>query len=229
MWNISEVKAKGRFAFKANYWRCVGAALLAWLFAGGCVSCSTTQTTGNPEMENFLNSASPEQLTATFFVVGSASLILIIIALLVRIFITNPIEVGCARFFKKNIEDPTTDLGAIGEGFGDFGHVFLTLFLRDLFTFLWSLLFIIPGIVASYSYRMVPYILKDNPELSPMEAIGRSKELMIGNRWQAFVMDLTFIGWALLGILTFGIVWVFWTGPYMESTDAALYLELKNR
>lgn len=229
MWDIAEVKAKGRLAFKANYWRCVVAALLAWLFAGGCVAYSSSSTSGSPEADAFLNNASPEQLATLLAVLGSVSLVIIIIGLLIKIFISNPIEVGCARFFKKNIDDQTTTLGTIGEGFSDFGHVFVTLFLRDLFTFLWSLLFIIPGIVAAYSYRMVPYILKDNPELSAMEAIGLSKELMYGNRWKAFVMDLTFIGWAILGILTLGIVWVFWTGPYMESTDAALYLELKNR
>ena len=76
---------------------------------------------------------------------------------------------------------------------------------------------------------MVPFILKDNPELSATEAITRSREMMNGNKWRAFLLDLSFIGWVLLGCITCGIVQFFWTTPYMYSTHAALYLELKNK
>ena len=80
-----------------------------------------------------------------------------------------------------------------------------------------------------YSYRMVPYIIKDNPELSATEVITRSREMMNGNKWRAFLLDLSFIGWILLCVITLGIAAFFWVGPYMSSTDAALYLELKKQ
>ena len=105
--------------------------------------------------------------------------------------------------------------------------MFITLFLRDLFLVLWSLLFFIPGIVKSYSYRLVPYLLKDHPELSPTEVITRSRQMMNGHKWQAFVLDLSFLGWYLLGILTLGAVNVFWSNPYHDNTAAAFYLELE--
>ena len=99
--------------------------------------------------------------------------------------------------------------------------------LSGLFIFLWGLLFIIPGIIKSYSYRMVPYILRDEPELSPMEVISRSRDMMNGQKLNAFILDLSFIGWALLTALTCGLAGIFYVGPYKAGTDAALYDAVK--
>ena len=101
------------------------------------------------------------------------------------------------------------------------------MFLRDLFIGLWSLLFIIPGIIKSYEYRMVAYILADQPELTRKEAFELSRKMMNGNKWNAFVLDLSFIGWGFLAAITFGILGVFYVNPYIQHTDAALYLKLK--
>ena len=149
-----------------------------------------------------------------------------VISIVLKVFVFNPLKVGCYRFFLKNTDDASTSLGVIKEGFGGYGRVFATLFLTDLFTFLWSLLLIIPGIIKAYSYRLVPYIIKDHPELSAMEVIRKSKELMKGNKWKAFLLDLTFIGWFLLGAITLGLVNVFWTNPYSESANAVFYKDL---
>ena len=128
-----------------------------------------------------------------------------------------------------SVENPPAPLGIIGESFNDYGRVFVTMFLRDLLICLWSLLLVVPGIMKSYSYRLVPYILKDNPELTAKEVLARSTEMMAGNRWQAFKLDLSFIGWILLTVLTLGIAGIFWTNPYMQNTNAALYLSLKEQ
>ena len=108
-----------------------------------------------------------------------------------------------------------------------FGIVSTTLFLRDLFLVMWGLLFIIPALIKGYSYCMVPFILTEHPELSATEVITRSREMMNGHKWRAFLLDLSFIGWILLGVLTLGLGLIFWTEPYMFSTRAALYLKLK--
>ena len=97
----------------------------------------------------------------------------------------------------------------------------------DLYLILWSCLFIIPGIVKSYEYRMIPYILADNPDIDRKEAFALSKAMMKGNKWRVFVLDLSFILWYLLGSITFGIVNVFYVEPYKQLTDAALYEALK--
>ena len=73
---------------------------------------------------------------------------------------------------------------------------------------------------------MVPYIIKDNPELSATEVITKSRKMMDGHKWRAFLLDLSFIGWLLLSLITLGIVGLLWTNPYMQNTNAALYQEL---
>ena len=133
---------------------------------------------------------------------------------------------GCYGFFRENAKGQHPDLGVLKTGFAKYGHTFLTLLLRDIFLILWTLLFIIPGIVKSYSYRMVPFILRDNPGLTASQVITRSRKLMDGQKWNMFVFDLSYIGWFLLGCITFGLVNVFWTEPYRQNANAAIYLKL---
>ena len=101
--------------------------------------------------------------------------------------------------------------------------------LRDIFTFLWCLLFFIPGVIKHYSYRMVPYILADDPEIGAMDAITLSRRMMDGHKWNTFVLDLSFLGWDLLSALTMGLLGVFYVNPYKYSTGAELYQVLKNQ
>lgn len=98
--------------------------------------------------------------------------------------------------------------------------------LTSVFTFLWSLLFIIPGIIASLSYSMVYFIALDNLELSALDVIRKSKEMMRGHKGEYFVLGLSFIGWGILGIFTLGILYL-WLIPYMQVTMANFYNELK--
>lgn len=98
-------------------------------------------------------------------------------------------------------------------------------FMVALFTMLWWLLLIIPGIIASFRYVMAPYIIAENPEIGILEAITKSKEMMKGYKWKYFCLQFSFFGWALLGVLTFGIG-MLWITPYMQATNAAFYLEV---
>ena len=98
----------------------------------------------------------------------------------------------------------------------------LAFFINGIYTFLWSLLFIIPGIIAAYSYSMTYFVMIDNPHLSPDEARKRSMELMEGNKLRLFYLHLSFFGWFLLCVLTFGIL-VFWVGPYIRCATAEFY------
>jgi len=98
--------------------------------------------------------------------------------------------------------------------------------LVNIFTFLWTLLFIIPGIVKSYSYSMTYFILADNPNLAPSEAIDMSKKMMHGNKWRLFCLDFSFIGWYLLSILTLGIL-ALWITPYNMMAHEQFYESIK--
>ena len=164
---------------------------------------------------------------AILALIGGVLLICAIIGTLLRIFLFNPLVVGCQGFFMVNSREKAT-LGEIKRGFSpSWIHNVGAMLLKDIFLCLWSLLFVIPGIIKSYSYAMVPYILADDTSLSAREAITRSREMMNGNKWRAFVLDLSFIGWILLSVCTLGILSIFYVNPYMYSTHAELYNTLK--
>ena len=174
--------------------------------------------------------ADPEGAKSALTLLGAAilgiGLVITVVGAVLRVFVFNPIEIGCRSFFLRNSESPA-DLGEIKTGFSPYGRNVVALLLRGIYLFLWSLLCIIPGLIKAYSYRMVPYILADDPTISGKDAITLSRQMMDGNKWKAFVLDLSFLGWHLLSAVTFGLVGIFYVFPYMSATDAELYRELK--
>ena len=154
-------------------------------------------------------------------------LILMSVVILLDVFICNPIEVGCKRFYVRNLNE-SAQIGNVGFAFDNhYKNITKTMFFRDLYTILWTLLFIIPGIVKSYEYQMIPYLLAENPQMSREQAFAESKRMMSGQKWRAFVLDLSFIGWNILSAITLGILGIFYVQPYMDATHAALYEALR--
>lgn len=148
------------------------------------------------------------------------------IAIVLDAFVINPLEIGIRRFGLANL-NAKAEVKEIGFGYDhNYKNGVKTMFFRDLYTFLWSLLFIIPGIVKSYEYRMIPYLLADHPDMTSEQAFAESKRMMTGQKWNAFVLDLSFIGWDILSILTLGILSIFYVEPYKFMTKAALYEKL---
>ena len=140
--------------------------------------------------------------------------------------LSGPLQLGFVIVIMKVLKDEVVDVSNVFDGFKDFMSSFLLYLLNTNFVTLWSLLFVIPGIIASYSYSMSYYILKDNPGMDANEARKASIEMMKGHKWQLFCLEFSFIGWIILSILTFGIL-TLWVGPYMETAKAAFYEELK--
>ena len=255
MWVRKELKARGKAAFKANYWRCVLVALiLTAVVAGGAgvsgangfnngYNSATDMDSQSQAVEMNIGSDSEElaaQIADLQTEADEAGLsgivvavfagiigIALIVGLLISIFLLNPLTAGCKYFFTRNSHEKAV-LGNIAAGFEKgYLRIVKIMFLADLFLILWFCLFIIPGIIKSYSYRMVPYIVADQPELSGREAINRSREMMNGHKWKTFVLDLSFILWGLLSLITLGIVGVFYVNPYYQATNAELYHTLK--
>ena len=135
-----------------------------------------------------------------------------------------PLSWGLTVSLLRNHREESVDLENLFDGFrgGRYTRVFCALFLVNLFTFLWALLLIIPGIMKAFSYALTPYILLDEPELTAKQAISRSCEIMQGRRWKLFCLYLSFIGWGILSLLTFGIGFL-WLAPYMNASIAAFY------
>lgn len=153
--------------------------------------------------------------------------ILLAVILTVDIFLINPFDVGGKRFLRKSIED-VAQVKEIAFAYDhSYKNVVKVMFYRELYIFLWALLFIIPGIVKTYQYLMVPYLLSEYPDMEYHEALARSRDMMEGNKWKAFVLGLSFILWDFLGAMTLGIVNIFYVNPYRNLTFAALYDELK--
>ena len=150
-------------------------------------------------------------------------IVLFIVIAAIHAFLFNPLEAGTARFFVRNLNDKAE----IRELAYCYDHGYLnvvkTVFLRDLYIVLWGLLLIIPGIIKSYEYRMVNYILAENPEMNTKDVFAMSRDMMRGNKWRAFVLDLSFLGWHLLSLITIGLAGIFYVFPYRNMTNAALY------
>ncbi len=154
-------------------------------------------------------------------------LVAMVIAFVIDAFLLNPIELGGNKFFLKNTDEPAKFSNVLFAFDHEYLNIVKTLFLRDLFITLWSFLFVIPGIIKSYEYRMIPYILAENPGMDRKEAFKLSREMMTGNKWRAFVLDLSFIGWELLSVLTCGILSIFYVNPYRYATNAELYKAIR--
>lgn len=178
--------------------------------------------------DHFENDDGPELLVFSIALIALIiTSIIVAVAVALNVFLANPLQVGGARFFMVN-HSQDAGIDSFGYAFkSNYKKAVLAMFLRDLYAFLWSLLFIIPGIIKAYQYRLVPYILADNPEIGANEALELSKKLMEGNKWDAFVLDLSFIGWNLLSLLTIGIVGVFYANPFELQTNAELYMALR--
>ena len=225
MWNRAELKMRGNMAFKKNYVSAVVVALLMGIFGTVSGESSARRVSENSDIYsgNLFNVGMITGLLA-----GIATVVILIV-LVAKVFVGNLLKMGGYRFFILN-QTAQPGIGTLLDGFrsGHYVNIVLTMFLRDLFTALWSLLLVVPGIVKHYEYLMVPYIIAENPAMDYKEAFQISKQMMDGNKWDAFVLDLSFIGWTLLGVCTFGILLVFYVEPYIYLTRAELYHALKN-
>jgi len=137
-----------------------------------------------------------------------------------------PLHYGFAILFLDLLRGTKLDFGRLFDGYKDFGRILGTGLLQGIYTMLWMLLLIVPGIIKSYSYAMTSFILKDHPELQYDSAINKSMEMMSGYKMKLFLLDLSFIGWGILRCFTLGIGFLF-LGPYMQASRAGFYEDLK--
>jgi uncharacterized membrane protein len=147
---------------------------------------------------------------------------------IVSVLLTGPMMYGLYAYFLELSRGKVPLTETLFSGFGRFVDTFLLNLLMSIYIFLWALLLIIPGIIAALRYSQAYYILKDNPGISAMEAISRSKEMMDGHKGRLFVLVLSFIGWFLLSCITFGIGFL-WLAPYFYTATGHFYNDLISR
>lgn len=238
-WSMKKIKADGRAAMKRNYWPYVIVSLiLGFITANGAALGSRagegySEESGNalPDLQSVFSDPAIgwSVVAATLIAIGAIAVVVMLVEIALKVFVFNPLEVGCRSFFLIS-RNGKAQVEQVGAGYtGNYRNVVKVQFLRALFTCLWSLLFIIPGIVKMYEYRMIPYIMAESPNVSREEAFRMSREMMNGQKWRTFLYDLSFIGWWLLSLLTFGILIVFYAQPYYNAACAELYITLRDR
>ena len=220
MWNRAELKMRGNMAFKKNYVSAVVVALLMGIFGTVSGESSARRVSENSDIYsgNLFNVGMITGLLA-----GIATVV-IQIALAAIVFVGKLLKMGGYRLFILN-QTAQPGIGTLLDGFrsGHYVNIVLTMFLRDLFTTLWSLLLVVPGIVKHYEYLMVPYIIAENPAMDYKEAFQISKQMMDGEKMEAFIMDLSFLGWYLLSAVTCGLLAIFYVNPYVQASFAEMY------
>lgn len=227
-WTRAELKIRAKAAVKMYYWKMVLVALILSMIGGGASGVGSRSASDNSAGSGASSMFEGINMQVAMIAVIIV-LVVVVIALALSVFVFNVLEVGCRGFFSRSMtEDP--ELGLIADGFTqNYWNCVKTQFLKSLFIGLWSLLFVIPGVIKAYEYRMVPYLLAEHPEMSSGEIFARSKEMMQGNKWDTFVLDISFVGWVLLSGITLGILYIFWVGPYIAATDAALYHRISGK
>lgn len=203
MSSISELKARAKESLKGKYGDAIVVILLSGLISG---AFGVIQTVGN-NMNNY-------GLT----MVGS----------LISFIVTGLISFGSVSFFLKLSRNEEVDYKELFTKTNMLVPYLLISLLTGIFVFLWSLLFIIPGIIAAIAYSQVMLIALDNPEMDPMDVLKKSKEMMQGHKLDFVILNLSFLGWMILGAFTAGILYL-WLIPYMTVTQYNFYNELKEQ
>lgn len=163
--------------------------------------------------------------TLVYFVISGVLSCIPFISYIAVLLVSLPLAYGFTIMLLNVVRGSDVQLDTMGEGFKDYGRILGTMLLSSVYQFLWMLLLIIPGIIKGYSYALTPYLLKDHPELKFNAAIEESMRLMSGNKMRLFLLDLSFIGWFLLGLITFGIAFL-WITPYWNTARAAFFEDL---
>ena len=216
----SDIRRVARENLSGNWGLSIGACLLAAIMGGMLIGSSFL-----PQLNIHMENQDIESWEQFFRVtLGSTTFSLNTINL-VHFILGGVIQLGYAQFLLKQYNRANFEVKDLFSQFERFGQAFLQRFLRILYTSLWSLLFIIPGIVKSYAYAMTPFIMAENPEMTASEAITASKEMMDGHKGELFTLDLTFIGWDLLCLLTLNIGHI-WLNPYKNAAYAVFYKDL---
>ena len=251
MWNRVSVKEYAKDFLRKYYWKAFLVCLIVSLVTSSGTNSSgktnknqTTSKTGIVHMVDEVENKVPTRLgKSTFRLVtgifllplkligGGIIIIMTLIFVIIRVTIGYALEVGEARFFLSAFdEDDDVSVGKLATVFNsqEYFSIVKTQFIKNLYNFLWYFAFVIPGIIKSYEYRFVPYILANEANLPSDYVIQRSKELTEGHKMEMFIMDISFIGWYILGGLLGGIG-VYFVNPYKSASFARLYDILNNQ
>ena len=210
------IKAQGLAAFKSQYWLSV----LTYVIAAAAISVLS----GSFNIEFKTDMPKAETINVIMPFAAAAVSVFSLVALAAKIALV-PISYGYKKVLLQEVDGKKIQIKDMFSLYKKFGKVLgleIVIYLKIL---AWTLLFIVPGIVAAYRYSLAGYIFAENPEMGIMEAINESRRLMKGFKGKLFGLDMSFIGWTLLSALTLGVLFVFYVGPYYYASCAVFYRE----
>lgn len=227
MWQRSVLKERAKNTLRSCYWYAFLVSLVVGIVTGdGFVQFSFPMDSELFSGRGF-DGGSMVGFGWLVAVLIAVVVFVIFLAIAFSIFVGLPLIVGKARYY-LSAEQGDSRLNYLGYGFGkgSYGNLVKTMFLRGVFTFLWGLACVIPGIIKQYTWRLVPYLLADNPQMDSKRALKLSEQLMRGHKIDTFVLDLSFVGWYLLACIPCGMGIPFLM-PYVDATNTELYLHLR--
>lgn len=268
----AQLKEWAKNAFHRSYWKSVLVAFILTITVGSGGSGGGSSSSSSSDMDfSHMTEEDIIVFIVAMLIVFAVIGVIWIIAMAVKAFVFNPLQVGCQSYFCKGLNDANPQLNELGRGFKpNYKNVALTMFLRDLYLWLWGLigyvptfvgamglvfwfmmsedsnaviwfvialvilmilttLLCIPWIIKTYQYMLIPYILADNPDMPRKQVFELTKQMMMGNKWKAFELNLSFLGWYLLCFCTCGILAIFYVEPYRAYTLAAFYKDIQQR
>ena len=215
--DASQIRLKARDSLKGNYWPAVGVAFVAAIFGALMVNGGSYSLNIEKRATELFGDLPKIVKTYLMIAAGGAGALS-----LVNLILGGVIQLGYAQYLLKQQDREICSIQDLFSQFDRFGQGFLQLFLRNLYTFLWGLLFLIPGLIKSFAYAMTPFLMAEDPTLTANEAIKLSQEKMRGHKGELFCLGLSFFGWAVLAVLTGGIGEIF-LNPYINAAYAAFY------
>lgn len=251
MWTRAQLKQRAKDVLRGSYWQALLVSFVVSIVVGGSgggsgfrLNIQDYKRTRDwyyngggwrgrmPRFRSNLglyNSGDISWFPIMAIIVGTTFFTILIVAFAIRIFLGYTLEVGGRRYFIQAAQGDV-NMGYLGHGFKKerYTSIIKAMIWKDIINFLWYLLLIIPGIIKSYAYSMVPFILADNPNIGYKRALELSQQMTRGEKWDMWILDLSFLGWYILGVFALGIGG-FFVVPYDNATYGELYLVLRQQ
>ena len=235
MKKASDFRADARNALAGRWAPAIGATFVASLLGadvlmtgGGGASSATQIINRNQEDLNYVINSIPSNVVIMIAAIVLGMITVFAIVGVVQFIVGGFVSLGLIQYNLDMIDGKEVSFGQVFSRSALLGKALWLRLRMTIFTTLWSLLLIIPGIIKAYSYSMSGFIMSENPEMTAKEAMTVSIDMMRGNKWRMFCLELSFIGWGILSTLTLGIGFL-WLSPYMNAAYAAFYDEVSRK
>lgn len=228
MWSSSYLKNRAKEVLRSTYWYSFVVCLIFTVCGGGVSPVTCFSGSLNEALSEYLEQFSDiNELISVMTMLVAVFSIGYLLAIAFRILVCNPVEIGKNKFFIQSAYGESKIEYVVHSFKNNYKNGVKIIFLRNLFVNLWLILLMIPGIVKKYEYFCVPYILAENPDIEYARVFEMSKKMTYDKKWDIFMLDISFLGWYLLGFALCGLG-VLFVNPYASATKAQLYLELKS-